>query len=218
MLPASPSSQLVRANEQTRMRWANGAGWTREIHAEPSAASAPVVEVASMPTPAWSWRLSVAEIERPAPCSRLPGIEREMLLLHGEGVRLVPSGADAADANANAVELQPPQGRHRFAGEAALHIEPTHGPCQVLNLMWRRDCWDATLWRRPLVGSMLLFLEAGEHGLVHLLAGTAAATGSTGAVALHPGDTWIVRSGTERERLALDGVGEVVLARLAVRG
>ena len=69
-MPAS--TRVIPANEYRRMRWRNGAGWTREIHAEPSAED-------------WTWRLSIAEIEQDAPFSCFPGVDRELVLLSGNG-------------------------------------------------------------------------------------------------------------------------------------
>src|SRR3546814_1773315 len=70
-------SRVIAANEYRRERWRNGLGWTREIHAH-------------RPDPGgdWTWRLSIAEIERDAPFSAFPGVDRELVLLHGNGLRL----------------------------------------------------------------------------------------------------------------------------------
>ncbi len=215
------SQQVIRANQQTRMRWSNGAGWTREIHAEPvaaeTAAAVAVGTVAPRSTDvAWRWRLSIAEIETPAPFTVLPGIERETLLVHGAGLRLSAMVA-GEHATAATVDLLPPQGRHRFAGEQALLGTPLDGPCHLLNLMWQREWLEASLWRRPLVGSMLLFLDPGEHGVVHVLAGHAEASAAADHAVLGMGDTLVLSPSGERVRVALDGAGEIVLAKLHPR-
>src|SRR5690606_10863682 len=73
-LPRMPSARILPAAAYRRGRWRNGAGWTRQIHAEPSADA----------THEWDWRLSIAEIESDAPFSSFPGVDRELVLLEGE--------------------------------------------------------------------------------------------------------------------------------------
>src|SRR6476469_7165436 len=110
-------SRVLPANTYRRERWKNGAGWTREILRWPQAGD-------------WDWRLSIAEIEEDAPFSPFPGVERELVLLSGNGVRL-------RFADDQAVELRPPHGRLRFAGEDGVRGELIDGPTQDFNLMWR---------------------------------------------------------------------------------
>ena len=52
--PSPQSSFVVRAADQRRMRWKNGAGWTSQILRAPDVDD-------------WDWRLSIAEIEVGAP-------------------------------------------------------------------------------------------------------------------------------------------------------
>ena len=187
-------SRVVPANEYRRERWRNGAGWTREIAAEPEGGE-------------WSWRLSIAEIEQDAPFSRFEGIDREIVLLSGNGVRL-----RFDDGMVHA--LEPPHGRLRFSGEAGVFGELIDGPTQDFNLMWRRDRIDAQLWHRPLVGPMVIFADAGTTWAVHLLAGRARFADDSGLPALEAGDTALLRAGDTRLRHVLDGGAEVLLAQL----
>ncbi|MBB4655668.1 hypothetical protein GGR73_002218 [Xanthomonas sp. F14] len=69
------SSRVIPATEYRRERWRNQLGWTREILRLGNA-------------DAWSLRLSIAEIEQDAAFSAFPGIDRELVLLHGNGMRL----------------------------------------------------------------------------------------------------------------------------------
>lgn len=192
--------RVIPANEYRRQRWRNGAGWTREIHAQPAPAAAD----------GWDWRLSIAEIEQDAPFSVFPGIERELLLLAGNGLRLRFDDGEVR-------ELLPPHDRLRFAGERALRGELLDGPTQDFNLMWRRDAFDARLWHRPLVGTMVLFAEPGETWAVHQLAGHARFADDSGLGDLQQGDTALLAATTARRRCVLDGGGAVLLVRLAPR-
>ena len=197
-------TQVVPAALQRRERWRNGAGWTREIYAARDA-GAP-----------WRWRLSIAEIDADAPFSSFPGVDRELVLLSGNGLRLRFADGEVAD-------LLPPHDSLRFAGEREVAGELLDGPTTDFNLMWRRDAVDARLWRRPLVGPMVLFVEPGSAWVVHLLAGQAAFDGRSidGRSRLPPlmaGDTALLapRDG-RRTRYALDGGGEALVIRISER-
>ncbi|MGY1410403.1 MULTISPECIES: HutD/Ves family protein [unclassified Luteimonas] len=186
-------SRVIPANQYRRLRWANHAGWTREIHAEPGADS-------------WRWRISIAELEAVAPFSRFPGVERELVLLRGEGLQL-------RFEDESPVELDPPHGRLRFDGGRALAGEP-RGRCEVFNLMWHRDAASAQLWHRPLAGPMLVFVDPGSTWIVHLLGGHARIGGDAALPALATGDTALLAANGERTRYVIEGGGEALLVRI----
>jgi len=129
-------SQVISSLDYRRERWRNGLGWTREILRLPAQGDD------------WALRLSVAEIEQDAAFSTFPGVERELVLLQGNGVRLRFEDGRVA-------QVLPPHGRVRFAGEEALHGELVDGTTHDFNLMWKRELLQAELLHRPLVGSML---------------------------------------------------------------
>ncbi|MFZ5638146.1 MAG: HutD family protein [Pseudomonadota bacterium] len=198
-----PRLRLVPAHDYRRERWRNGFGWTREILRWPEHGDE------------WDWRLSIAEIERDAPFSSFPGIERELVLLHGAGVRLRFDDGEVR-------EVLPPHGRVRFAGERAAFGELIDGPTHDFNLMWRRDRIDAELWHRPLVGSMVLFVEPDERWMVHVLSGHARCDDGDVQRTATLGDSLLLSNplpsaNGARARFALDGGGEVLIARLRER-
>ncbi len=187
---------LIPANEYRRERWKNGLGWTREIFRSPPDAQA------------WDWRLSIAEVEKDGPFSTFPGADRELVLLAGEGMRLVFD-------NGENVELSPPHDRCRFAGERALRAELISGPTQDFNLMWRRDRVEASLLHRPLVGPMLFFAESGVTWAVHVMSGRGVFKGQLLPKVLEQGDTALITASTEgARRVILEGGGEVLLVRI----
>ena len=102
----------------TKMRWANGAGWTTEILAEPS-------------TNNWEWRLSVADVDVAGPFSLFPGVARSIALLRGNGFALTVGDQDERVVD---VPFQP----FEFAGDAVTTCRLIDGPVQDLNLMTRR--------------------------------------------------------------------------------
>jgi environmental stress-induced protein Ves len=193
-------SWVIPANEYRRERWRNGLGWTREIHAQ----------AATGKSGDWAWRLSIAEIEHDAPFSAFPGVERELVLLSGNGLRL-------RFVDGEVRELHPPHDKLRFAGERAVTGELLDGPTQDFNLMWRRDLVEAQLWHRPLVGPMVVFAEPGTVWAIHLLAGQARFADESGLPALAAGDTALLQANDTRLRHVLDGAGEALLIRLQRR-
>ena len=191
-------SRVIPANEYRRERWRNGLGWTREIHARCAA-----------PNAGWDWRLSIAEIERDAPFSAFPGIDRELVLLRGNGLRLRFDDGEAR-------LLEPPFGRMRFAGERALVGQLVDGPTHDFNLMWRRDAIIAELLHRPLVGPMVFFAEPGTTWALHLLAGEARFDAASGLGRMQAEDTALLEE-PERTRFLVDGGGELLVIRLDAR-
>lgn len=189
-----PDSWVVPANEYRRERWKNGAGWTREIVRVPDGGD-------------WRWRLSIAEIEQDAPFSSFPGIDRELVLLSGNGLRL---RFDDGEVHT----LSQPHERLRFAGERKVDGELVDGPTHDFNLMWRRDAIDAQLWHRPLVGPMVIFIDPGATWVVHLLAGSARFADDSGLPQLAAGDTAFMRADMQRRRHVLEGGGEALLIRI----
>lgn len=187
-------ARVIPANEYRRVRWRNGAGWTREIHAEPGADG-------------WDWRLSIAEIEDDAPFSLFPGVDRVLVLLAGNGLRLCFDDGDRH-------ELLPPYRHLRFSGERALAGELPDGRVEAFNLMWRRDAVSAELWHRPLVGAMVLFVDPGSTWVVHLLAGRARIGGAPALPPLAMGDTALLTAPDGRARYVLDGGDEALLVRI----
>lgn len=154
--------------------WKNGAGSTRELAVEPPGAAN------------FDWRLSVAEVDRAAPFSVYPGIDRVIVLLDGAGLRL------RGDVAYDLIEPGEPFG---FAGEARIEAEPIGGATRDFNLMLRRGAWAGRVSAQR--GAALL--PAADAGLLFAVRGRWAApvlgTGEallwrTGrpALELEPGD------------------------------
>ncbi|MDQ3286892.1 MAG: HutD family protein [Pseudomonadota bacterium] len=188
-------SWVIPANEYRRERWQNQLGWTREIHRSPA-------------TGDWHWRLSIAEIECDAAFSRFSGVERELVLLSGNGLRLRFDGDEVH-------ELEPPHGKHQFPGERGVVGELVDGPANDFNLMWRREQVRAELFHRPLVGPMVIFAEPGHTWAVHLISGHARFADESRLQPLQAGDTAVMIAGRERLRHVLEGGGEALLVRIS---
>jgi environmental stress-induced protein Ves len=107
--------------------WKNGAGLTREIaFGGPSRAN-------------FDWRISLAEVERDAPFSAFPGIDRCIALWRGAGMRL--RSTDGAIEHALTEPLAP----WHFPGDLALDATLVHGPSSDFNVMTRRGVFRSEL-------------------------------------------------------------------------
>ncbi len=188
---------LIPANEYRRARWKNGLGWTREIAHSPMGSSD------------WDWRVSIAEIDADAPFSAFDGIDRELMLLAGEGMHLHFDDGEQVD-------LLPPHGRIRFDGARAVRAELIAGKTTDYNLMWRRDRVEASLLHRPLVGPMLFFAEPGVQWLATLVGGRALVKDELLPLRLEQGDSLLIGERAEG-RVILEGGGELLLARIVRR-
>lgn len=186
-------AQVLRAQDYRRERWRNGLGWTREILRWPAAGD-------------WDVRLSIAEVEGESAFSRFEGIERELVLLQGNGMRLRFEDGPAQ-------ELAPPHGRCRFAGEREVVGIPVDGPTRDFNLMWRRSAYSAELLHRPLAGSMLFRMEPRCTWLLFVLAGRMHFADEDGLPAPELHDTAVL-AGAPGRRFLLQGAGELLAIRL----
>ena len=189
--------RVLHPREYRRTRWKNDGGWTTEIASEP------------MPDPAqgFRWRVSIADIESDGPFSAFPGIERDLLLLAGEGIEL-----DINDAAP--LRLDQRFQRVHFAGEDAVRCRLLAGPTRDFNVMARRGVVSAEVHARPLNGTMLVFVEPGDAWLIHVFAGQAGIRSGVETVAAETSETLLVDSGMQgRERVVIEGGGELVLVQ-----
>lgn len=188
------TARVIPAFEYRRERWRNGAGWTREIAREVDGGDA------------WTWRLSIAEIEQDAPFSAFPGVDRELVLLSGAGLRLCFDDGEER-------LLLPPHDRMRFAGERALDGRLVDGRTEDFNVMWRRDRVAAEVLHRPLVGPMVFFAGGAESWALHLVTGHARFDAASGLPPMGTGDTAVLQA-EARTRFLVDGGGELFAIRL----
>lgn len=206
---------IVPANEYRRLRWRNGAGWTREIVC---ARVDPTDRVRGRPCADfqaaagdWDFRLSIAEIERDGAYSAYPGIDRQQVLLSGAGFELRwPDG--------RTLRAEPPRGRLAFAGEQAPECRLLAGPAQAFNVFTLRRRAGAQVLHRPLVGAMVFFPEPGVCWAAYLVGGRATIQDGGQVRHLEAGDTLMLRAGAGPDRAVLDGAGELLLVKIATAG
>lgn len=111
----------------TPQPWKNGAGVTREIAVGSKGAGAGDFD----------WRFSLAEVERDAPFSAFPGVDRCIVLLQGAGMRLRSAGGELDH------RLDQPLVPFHFSGDTPLSATLFDGPSSDFNVMTRRGAWTA---------------------------------------------------------------------------
>lgn len=189
--------------------WANGGGTTRDLAVAATGAAGAVVDPAGAPTaagvaapapgPAFDWRLSLADIERDGPFSRLPGVDRVFALVDG-AVALAFDEAGAPvryDADADPIT---------FVGERAPHASlPRAASARALNLMLARGRRTGAMRRVRLPDGATLdaaWSLGADVRACYVVAGRLALGGmavDTGAlVELHDGDPAPVAAGSAR--------------------
>lgn len=129
--------------------WKNGGGSTREIACWPQAAG----------LDDFHWRVSIASVAASGPFSRFAGVDRTIMLLAGDGLRLQAPGLDH--------RLDTLHMPFAFNGDVALHCTLLGGESTDLNVMSRRTSGRPSLR----VVSEAMLLARGEHGLLMSLNG-----------------------------------------------
>lgn len=112
--------KIIKLDEQALMPWRNGGGSMRDLLLSPQSAGAAW-------DADWTFRISVANIDRSGPFSAFPGIERWFALLSGDGLVL-----EFDDRETRIAPGDPPL---RFDGGLAPNCRLLGGPAQALNLM-----------------------------------------------------------------------------------
>jgi len=174
--------------------WKNGRGVTRELALWPPGTSLERLDFA--------WRIACAPVDAPGPFSRLPGLERILVLTEGAGCELV-HGAHAPRARLR--RLEP----YRFAGDWPTAAELPYGPVADLNVMFDPARVRASVEPLALGARRLRETLAAGHAFLHLLAGSLGArvTGEEEPFALAAGDSLWVRGARAGEELELAGRG-----------
>lgn len=114
------------------MPWKNGGGVTREIAAYPAGSG----------LNDFAWRISLADVEQDGAFSVFAGVQRSIVLLDGEGMRLRWDDGARHDLQ----RYQP----FSFAGEDALYCALFDGATRDFNLMLRRGRVQGRLVRQDL--------------------------------------------------------------------
>lgn len=112
------------SHEFISMPWKNGLGTTTEL-----------IKYENPQKNAFFFRLSMAKVEQDGPFSLFPGIERDLLILEGNGCRLHFPDRE--------IELKNQLIPLHFHGEDAIHCSLIKGPIKDFNVMIDRN-WGKT--------------------------------------------------------------------------
>lgn len=131
--------------------WKNGGGTTQEIATWP-----PEAEL-----DAFDWRVSVGTVAASGPFSVFPGMDRTIVLLDGEGMRL--RSADGSVVH----RLDEPHEPFAFSGDVDVDCTLIGGASSDFNVMTRRSAWvvDVRVFEEGLT------LGAAEYGVLMSLDG-----------------------------------------------
>jgi environmental stress-induced protein Ves len=184
--------RVLRAADRIATPWKNGGGVTREVSAYPPGAAFDGFE----------WRISLAEIAADGPFSTLPGVDRVLTVIQGEGLLLtVDDRMLALDA------ASPPLD---FPGEAPVAARLTHGPISDLNVMVRRGAWRARTRRMTVTGAGDIAARA--RVTLVLVLDPLRILRPGGAINLAPLDAVVLEHG--HSRLSLEGRGRTLISEI----
>ena len=124
--------RVQRFGEHLAMPWANGKGTSYEIASDRNESDN------------WSWRVATAPVKEDGSFSTLPGIDRELVVIEGNGMVLEVDG--------KCVECLPGQ-VVRFSGDSTAFARLIDGPVVDLGLMSARG---------SVTGSMTLVADGGD--------------------------------------------------------
>ena len=147
--------------------WKNGGGSTRELACWPLGAG----------MDAFGWRVSVATIAAPGPFSAFAGVDRQIMLLGGDGVHLRGNGWQHTLGE----RWQP----FAFSGDEPVDCAMLGGASTDFNLMLRRGAWSGHLQVLREVPSQTQVQT--QAGLCMVLQGQWAVLGGDAARVLQPG-------------------------------
>ena len=172
-----------------RTPWKNGGGSTREVVCQPPGAG----------MDSFDWRVSIATIAQPGPFSVFTGIDRTILLLDGDGVRLhAPGHFDH--------RLDVPGHPFSFAGDVAVDCTLLGGESTDFNVMTRRGvvCAEVAVHHGAATipaarGGVLLALEGGWQ--LSTLQETLDVPAGHGVWWAEPVGTWQLQPHTAQARL-----------------
>lgn len=122
------SIRHLPASARIAKPWKNGGGITRDVHVVPEGAG----------LDDFDWRVSIADVASDGAFSKFPGIERNIAIISGAGIRL-----DIADRPS--ATLTPQTEPYIFPGDVATTGTLLDGPIRDLNLMVRRGKLSASM-------------------------------------------------------------------------
>ncbi len=124
--------KVQRFSEHRAMPWVNGLGTSYEVASDRNVDGV------------WTWRVAIAPVVADGPFSAMPGVDRELAVIEGNGMELEVDG--------ESVKCMPGQ-LVRFLGDASACARLVDGPVVDLGLMTVRGV---------VTGSMVVVADVGD--------------------------------------------------------
>ena len=124
--------RIQRVDEHSAMPWANGLGTSYEVASDRNADGE------------WTWRVAIAPVVLDGPFSVMPGVDRELVVIEGNGMVL--------NVDDESVKCMPGQ-VVRFSGDSVTIARLLDGPTVDLGLMTVRG---------SVTESMLVVVDVGD--------------------------------------------------------
>ena len=124
--------RIQRFDEHRAMPWANGLGTSYEVASDRNVDGV------------WTWRVAIAPVVLDGPFSVMPGVDRELVVIEGNGMVL--------DVDGISMECMPNQ-VVQFSGDSTTFARLVDGPVVDLGLM--TVCGSVT-------GSMIVVVDVGN--------------------------------------------------------
>ena len=171
--------RILRSAEYPALPWKNGRGLARQIAVFPADAGYDALD----------WQVSRPTIERDTPFSKLPGLDRQFMLVAGKGVTL--RVRSAKDGVAFEQRIDRPLESFAFRGDWDVDCALADGPVEVLNVMTRRGRAAARIEIREVTAPALVGKDA-RGTLIAYAADPLTAYGVWGEEGLRPDDSVLV--------------------------
>jgi environmental stress-induced protein Ves len=162
-----------RFSEHLAMPWANGKGISYEIASDRDTSNQ------------WSWRVAIAPVVEDGPFSSLPGIDRHLVVIDGNGMVLEVNGMTVECSSGQVVS---------FAGDATTSARLIDGPVIDVGLMTVNGLYTGSISVVTDVGSVI------ESDLIVAIGDTNLEDESGGRHGLEATDALL---GVERRRMVL---------------
>ncbi|MDA0298447.1 MAG: HutD family protein [Actinobacteria bacterium] len=124
--------RVQRFGEHRAMPWANGLGTSYEVASDRSVDGV------------WTWRVAIAPVVLDGPFSVMPGVDRELVVIEGNGMVLEVDGESVECLSAQVA---------RFSGDSTTFARLVDGPVVDLGLMTVRG---------SITGIMVVVVDGGD--------------------------------------------------------
>ena len=172
--------KILRRSDYQSIPWKNGRGIAHQIAASPAGAG----------YDNFDWQVSRPEIAADGPFSSFPGLDRQFMLVTGNGLTLkIRSSTDGLSFDR---PIDAPLEPFAFCGEWDVECVLRDGPVQVFNVMSRRGRAGARLEIVEAGAARPIAKPAGETLLVYVARGPVKAWGRWGKATLAADDSILV--------------------------